>query len=254
MTKHVTMAGWSDVPHLSPAAQAELVKSYMPHERDARTKGIPQLGSGAIYPIPESEIVIDPFDIPAYWPKGYAMDVGWNRTAAIWGAWDRDADCVYLWHEHYRAHAEPSVHAAAIRAPGQWIPGVIDPAARGRSQKDGDQLYQMYTDLGLIITMANNAREAGIFEVWQRLSTGRMRVFKTLQNWLGEYRIYRRDDKGAVVKENDHLMDATRYLTISGLHVMTVDPNYLQRMGHKLAVVTDYDPHAIAIEQETYQR
>jgi hypothetical protein len=32
-----------------------------------------------------------------------------------------------------------------------------------------------------------------------------------LQNWLSEFRIYRRDEKGKIVKQNDHLMDATRY-------------------------------------------
>ena len=32
------------------------------------------------------------------------------------------------------------------------------------------------------------------------------------QDWINEYRIYRRDDKGKVVKKHDHLMDASRYL------------------------------------------
>jgi hypothetical protein len=152
------------------------------------------------------------------------MDVGWNRTAAIWGAHDREADVVYLYSEHYRSQAEPSIHADAIKARGVWIPGAIDPAARGRQQKDGEQLLQNYQDLGLDLTAADNAREAGIYNVWQRLSTGRMKVFKSLQNWLNEYRIYRRDDKGQVVKENDHAMDATRYLEMSGIAIARVPP------------------------------
>jgi hypothetical protein len=36
-------------------------------------------------------------------------------------------------------------------------------------------------------------------------------------NWLSEFRLYRRNEKGAVVKENDHLMDATRYLIRTGM-------------------------------------
>ena len=43
-------------------------------------------------------------------------------------------------------------------------------------------------------------------------------------NWLSEFRLYRRDEKGNVVKENDHLMDATRYLVVSGLQVATTEP------------------------------
>ena len=130
MSKFVVGATWDDVPHLTPEQKAELWGSIPPYQRDARSKGIPQLGSGAIYPAPESEIVVDPFEIPLHWPRGYGLDVGWNRTAAVWGAHDRDTDVVYLWSEHYRGQAEPSIHAAAIRARGAWMQGTVDPALR----------------------------------------------------------------------------------------------------------------------------
>ena len=32
------------------------------------------------------------------------------------------------------------------------------------------------------------------------MSTGRLKVFRTLQSWLAEYRLYRRDEKGAARK------------------------------------------------------
>lgn len=209
--KHVTMCGWSDVPHLDEKTKAELLASTPPHLRDARSKGTPSLGSGAIYPVPESEITVEPFALPAYWPRLYGIDVGWNRTAAIWLAHDRDTDTVYAYSEHYRGQAEPSVHAGAIKARGDWVPGLIDPAARGRSQKDGEQLLQLYRDNGLRLEIADNSVEAGIFDVWTRLSEGRFKIWTSCKNWLAEYRIYRRDDKGHIIKKNDHLMDATRY-------------------------------------------
>jgi phage terminase large subunit-like protein len=223
-SKAVVMAGWDDVPHLDERTKAELLAAIPPFQRDARSKGIPQLGAGAIYPVPESEFVVDDFEIPAHWPRAYALDVGWNRTAGLWGAWNRDADCVYLYSEHYRSQAEPAVHAQSIRSRGEWVPGVIDPASRGRSQADGNQLIQMYKDLGLDLDFAQNAVEAGIYEVWSRLSTGRMKVFKSLNNWLSEFRLYRRDEKGRIVKQNDHLMDDTRYLVMSGLARAIVKP------------------------------
>lgn len=221
-TRFVVMASWDDAPHLTKEQKELLWNSIPPYQRDARSKGIPQLGSGAIYPVPESDFTVDPFPIPEHWPRCYALDVGWNRTAALWGALDRESQTVYLFSEHYRGQAEPSVHAEAIRARGDWIPGVIDPAARGRSQKDGEQLLQQYIELGLHLTLADNAVESGIYAVWQRLSGGRLKVFRTLQSWLSEYRLYRRDDKGRIVKFNDHLMDDTRYLLMSGLDVATV--------------------------------
>jgi hypothetical protein len=75
----------------------------------------------------------------------------------------------------------------------------------------------MYRKHGLDITLANNAVESGLYSVWQMMSENRIKVFSGLRNWLNEFRLYRRDEKGRVVKDNDHLMDATRYLVVSGL-------------------------------------
>lgn len=216
-TKHVTMCGWDDVPHLDTAAKAELMASIPAYQRDARMKGIPQLGSGAIYPIAEADLVVDDFEIPAHWPRAYGLDVGWNRTAAIWGALDRDTDTLYLYSEHYRGEGEPPVHAAAIRSRGEWIKGVIDPAANGRSQHDGQALIDRYRLMGLDVENADNSVEAGIHEVWTRMATGRLKIFASLTNLRSEFRIYRRDEKGKIVKANDHAMDAMRYLVLSGL-------------------------------------
>lgn len=223
-SKFVVMATWDDAPHLGEDEKKELWNSIPPFQRDARSKGVPQLGSGAIFPVPESDFVVDDFPIPPHWPKVYGMDVGWNRTAVPWGAIDRDSDTIYLYSEHYRGQAEPSLHAEAIKARGAWIPGVIDPASRGRTQRDGQQLLQDYIDLGLDLEVAFNGVESGIYEVWQRLSTGRLKVFKSMSNWLFEFRIYRRDEKGHIVKTNDHLMDATRYLVMSGVERAKVKP------------------------------
>ena len=148
------------------------------------------------------------------------MDVGWNWTTAIWGAFDRETSTLYIYHEHYRSHAEPPVHAAGIRAAGEWIPGRIDPGANGRSQVDGKQLLQLYLDLGLKLDMAPNGVEAGIYEVWTRLTAGKIRIFSSLKHTFTEYRMYRRDAKGRIVKKNDHLMDALRYLVASGHEFM----------------------------------
>jgi hypothetical protein len=216
-SKYVGMATWDDVPHLTKQQKDELWASIPPFQRDARSKGIPQLGSGAIYPVPESDIVIDDFDLPAHWPRCFGMDVGWNRTACVWGALDNESGTAYLYSEYYRGQAEPALHAEAIRARGA-IPGVIDPASRGRAQTDGQQLLGLYRRQGLDIAVANNAVDSGLYEVWQRMTSGRLKVFKSLRNWINEFRLYRRDDKGRVVKENDHLMDATRYLIVSGIN------------------------------------
>lgn len=217
MSKWAIGITWDDVPHLSKEDREELWSTIPPHQRDARAKGIPALGSGVIYPVAEELWVCDPFKIPEWWPRAYALDVGWNRTAAVWGAWNRDNDTVYLYDEYYVSEAPPQVHADAIRGRGAWIPGVIDPAARNRSSVDGRALMQEYTALGLDLQPANNEVEAGLFAVYRRLSSGRLKVFSSLGNLRAERRLYRRDEKGKIVKERDHLMDAERYLIMSGM-------------------------------------
>jgi hypothetical protein len=218
------MAGWDNVPHLKEQDINDMLASMKPHQRDARSKGIPSLGAGAIYPVPEEDIKVEPFVIPVHWPRAYGMDVGWKCTAAAWGAHDRDANVWYLYSEHYRGQAEPSVQASAIKARGNWIPGAIDPASRGRAQKDGENLLELYQEQGLLLTKADNAVEAGIYATHEMLSTGQLKVFSTMQNWFKEYRVYRRNDKGLIVKENDHIMDATRYFVMTGRDIAITKP------------------------------
>lgn len=221
-SKYMVQAGWADVPHIDPDTQRELLENTPPHLRDARSKGTPSLGAGAIYPIEQSEFIVDPFAIPAHFAKGYGMDVGWNRTAAAFGAWDRDNDVLYIYAEHYRGHAEPSVHADSIKARGEWLIGACDWA--GTDQSTGERLIEIYQQLGLNVVRAEKGVEAGLLEVWQLLSSGRLKVFRSCQNWLNEHRLYRRDDKGRIVKQYDHLMDATRYLVRLRASVMRTKP------------------------------
>lgn len=259
MSRAVIRCGWQDVPHLTDDMIEEMTKGMMPHLKDARMKGIPTLGSGAIYPVPEDDVVFDPSEMPIddAWPRAYALDVGWKKNAAVWGAYDSDADIVYLYDEYYRGYAEPAVHASAIKARGDWMVGIIDSAANGSNQENGRKLFDVYTAEGLTITNANKAVDAGLLTVYQRLSTGRLKISKRLINLLGEFRIYRRDEKGRIVKENDHLMDAMRYL-IMGLGNFRQMPvkEYRSRQGdygraqmgynvfeeHSNSADTDYDP------------
>ena len=220
--KYVVMAGWDDVPHLSAETKSILLASIPPYQRDARSKGLPSLGAGAIYPVPESDYVVDRFDIPKSWPRMFGFDVGWNKTAAIWIAKDPDTKVHYIYHEYYKGEAEPSIHVVGLKSPGAWIPAVIDTAARGRSQIDGNSLMSMYKDLGLTLFDADKSVETGIYKVWEMLSTGQLKAFRNLNNFMDEIRMYRRDEKGKIIKSNDHLLDSLRY-AIMGLNHLTTE-------------------------------
>lgn len=210
--KAVIQAGWDDAAWLSEESKEQMLADTPPHLREARRLGMPAMGSGNVYPISLESILVEPFHIPDYFKKLFALDVGWNRTAALWAAIDPQTDTVYIYDEHYLGEEAPPIHAAAIRNRGTWIPGVIDPASRGRSQVDGKQLRQQYKDLGLNLHDAINNVDAGIQATWQRMTTGNLKVFNTLPNFAKEFVLYRRDEKGRIIKENDHLMDCLRYI------------------------------------------
>src|ERR1700704_382967 len=58
--RHVTQATIDDAPHFTAADKKRIVASYLPHEAEARIKGVPVLGSGRIFPLPEESISIAP--------------------------------------------------------------------------------------------------------------------------------------------------------------------------------------------------
>jgi hypothetical protein len=220
---HVDM---DDVPHLTEKEKAKILRGVPPWQLQARKSGIPGHGIGAIYPIPESVMIIPPFDIPRHWPRSYALDPGWNVTAALWVAWNIDRPYTdyqgnkrhpgVAYAEYYRGQEHPAIHAAAIRSHGAWIPGLIDPAAEKARGPDGELLIDVYRNLGLNVSKADNTVVSGLVTTWDMLSTGKLQIFDTLTNWRKEFRLYRRDEKGVIIKKNDHLMDCTRYQCMSG--------------------------------------
>jgi len=222
-----------DVPHISEEEKQRKIANTMPHEREARINGMPSIGEGRVYPFEESSFVIDPIKggLPYHWPRLYGMDPGRVCTAAVWGAHDTDTDTLYLYSEHYLKDQLPPVHAQAIKARGVWIPGVIDPASKQRSGLVDDSYLSIYTDpknlLGLRLKLADNrgvnvneGEGIGIHAVYDRLMTGRIKVYKTMQNWLQEFRKYSRDKNQRIIKRDDHLMDATRYLCMGLKYAM----------------------------------
>jgi hypothetical protein len=217
MAKASVLVEWDDVPHLT-AEQKESVLSGIPQwQREARTKGVPSLGAGAIYPVAEGDIIIDPFVIPEHWKRGYGLDPGWNRTAAIFMAWDPEGSGCVAYADYYKGLADPAVHVAALRAMGaDWMTGVVDPAAMKVRGLKGEILFDVYKQMGLTLKLANNSVEPGLLQVWNMLSTNQLKIIRTLTDTRNEMRLYRRNEKGEIVKENDHLMDALRYVVMSG--------------------------------------
>ena len=214
------MAGWDDAAHLSDFEKNRMKATIPEHEIEARSNGVPSIGSGMVYPISESVFTCDPFEIPQHWGRVYGLDFGWkDPTAVIFAAFDRDNDIVYFVDEYAKSELTPQVHSVdLIRKGCDWMPGVYDPAGRISSQKDGSKLVDLYRESGLrYLNKASNSREEGAMKVLQRMQRGKLKIFKTLSVTLKELRMYARDEDGKIKDGNDHLLDAMRYVIMSGL-------------------------------------
>jgi hypothetical protein len=102
--------------------------------------------------------------------------------------------------------------------------GAADPA--GANQSDGKKIFDLYVQEGLDIVKAEKAdREGGILKVGQMFESGQLKIFSSCKNILNELRLYRRDEKGTIIKKNDHALDALRYLCTTGMQYMQVEPD-----------------------------
>lgn len=227
--KNVT---WDDVSHLDPVEMARLLESYPPHERETRARGVPMLGTGAVFPIGDDVISIPPFEIPLHWAKINGVDFGIDHPAAgAFCALDRDTNIFYVY-DCYRAPGEtPVYHAAAMKKHGDWIPTAWPQDGLQREKSSNVALKDHYRNHGLYMLREHaqypdargNSREAGLIEMYEYMRTGKFRVFSTLSRWFEEKRLYHRKD-GQVVLKSDDILSATRYAFTMRRHAVTKPP------------------------------
>ena len=218
MGRHVTYMTIGDAEHYTPERRKEIIDSYPAHERDARAKGIPVLGSGAVFPVPDEDLLIDPMPIPDHWVLINGMDFGWDHPFGAAGcAWDRDADIFYIIREYSQREATPLIHSGAVKPWGDWIPWSWPHDGLQHDKGSGHELATQYRGHGLMMLAdkatfpdGSNGVEAGIFEMLERMQTGRWKVFRTCGGWMAEKRLYHRKD-GLIVKLKDDVISASRY-------------------------------------------
>lgn len=237
---------WDDAPHLDEKAKKQMLMSYPEWERDTRSRGVPLAGSGVVYPVSDDDIVCDPFDIPDHFVRCAGADFGIDHPGAgAWIAWDRDKDIVYVY-DCYRMRGQTAAyHVDAFKSRGDWIPIAWPHDGMQREKSSGEPLKEQWKSKGANM-MPESARyddESGgpqptepvVLEIDERMRTGRFKVFKTLEEWFREKRMYHRKD-GLIVREHDDIMAATQYAVMMKRFARTrVRRTMPQRAG-------DFDP------------
>lgn len=247
-------ATWDDAPHLDQQAKAQMLESYMDHERDTRSKGLPMMGQGAVYRIPEESIRCEPFKIPSYFRRIAGIDFGIDHpSAVVWLAHDPDTDIIYVTDIHRRSDETPVYHAAAILARSDWIPVAWPHDGDVRDKGTGQAIKERYQELGVPM-LGFSARydddrgggmssEPIIQSTIERMKTGRFKVFDTCQEWFEEFRMYHRKD-GKIVARKDDLLKATDYAHMMLRFALTeIESSSDATNRVSTAVGVDYDPH-----------
>lgn len=215
---HYVQMTIDDAAHYTDEQRAAIIASYKPFERDARIRGIPQLGSGRVFPVNQDDLTVDAFPIPAHWPQLGGLDFGWDHpSAAARLAWDRDNDILYVTAVHRAREQTPVMFAGSVKPWGAWLPWAWPHDGLQHDKGSGEQLAAQYRAQGLNLIKVRatfddgtNGLEAGIADMLDRMQTGRLLVFSHLADWFEEFNLYHRKE-GLIVKLNDDLMSATRY-------------------------------------------
>lgn len=219
----IVRMGLEDAQHISDEQKAKMVARYLPHEREARRTGAPLLGSGKIFTALEENILVPPFAPPAHWRYIWGGDFGIDHPfAAVLLGHDVDKDILYVMHCHRAANETILQHVAAmkpvfqgrgLKIPFAWpqdgwqrkeFEGALKPTANIYKKHGLNTLHSHAT-----FEDGTNSTWAGILEMRERMSTGRLRVFSDQTPWIEEYREYHMKD-GQIVKLRDDLMSATR--------------------------------------------
>lgn len=220
-------ATWNDAPHLSDDDKERLANSYRAHEREARTSGIPMMGEGAVFPVPDSSISVQSFEIPLHWARIKGCDFGIDHPAAgVELAWDRDADIVYVVDCYKRAGETAPYHAAWLKKGPFQSPVAWPHDGMNREKSGGKTLADLYREHGanMLSKSARYRRSPGekqekggpqavepiVDEALERMMTGRLKVFSHLHDWFDEKRSYHRKD-GKIVAKRDDILKATFY-------------------------------------------
>lgn len=214
----VTIMTIDDAEHIPAEKRASIIAAYPPHEREARARGVPMLGSGLIFQVSDASVMEPAIEhLPLYWPKLWGIDFGIGHPfAAVLTAWDRDNDVIHIVHVVRVADQRPLEHSVAMKPIGADVPVAWPRDGTNREAGSGQQLAAIYRqhDLRMLPSHAtwpdgSVSTEAGIAEMDERMRTGRLKIASHLSEWFEEKRMYHRKD-GQIVKIKDDLMSATR--------------------------------------------
>lgn len=215
-----------DVEHIPPDEIARIKQRYSETEAPTRLYGVDAQGEGAALIFDEANCLhtLSLGDVPAHWFWLQGVDfqhAGLSQSAHPFGyvmiAWDKDADTIYVLDAWKIRGALPANHVERIMARDvSGMPVSWPHDGHRQNLKDGVTIARMYKALGLAMRPIHATHkdggysyEASLLEIQNRLTAGKLKIAKHLQELWNEIRNLHREN-GEVVKVDDDIFSALR--------------------------------------------
>lgn len=236
-----------DNPYLGEQEKIDALRGLSDEERLARKSGKFVHFSGLIYNDfnPDDHIVdqmeyFDPEENRVVLPENInvieGIDPGLRNRCAVLFSYITPDDTMYIYDELYLqgktvAEVSAEVHKLNTMYGVTPIYNVIDPAARNKNHQTGRSDQMEYADHGILTIPGQNAVEAGINRVRERLQNNKLFIFSNCTNLIQEFKKYRwreaprtgEDGKPIPMKVDDHALDCLRYIVMSRPYLPEVE-------------------------------
>ncbi|MEO6781842.1 MAG: terminase family protein [Bradyrhizobium sp.] len=222
--------------HISAERRAQLEENYLPHEREARIHGIPQLGIARVFPFPIESLVrsFDPNTEIKPWARWVVgIDFGYGHPfAAALCAWVHDLEEFYVVDGFRMERAEAFYHIKRLaslchnlRIPVAWPHDGLQ-----HEKGSGDQLAAIYKRLGAPMTAEHAQNHGGGFhtepaieEMCGYMKLGKFAIASHMSELTEEILSYHRDEDYKIVRMRDDLISAARYAFMMRRHGKRLD-------------------------------
>lgn len=131
---------------------------------------------------------------------------------------DMESDTIYLAQAWKKSKVTPSTVWGTVKAWAEHVPTAWPSDGLQSEKSSGEQQKKAYVDAGWSMLAAHATWqdggvgvEVGLVELYERMTTGRFKVFSHLSDFFDEKMSYHRDENGKIVKLNDDILSATRY-------------------------------------------
>jgi phage terminase large subunit-like protein len=214
----------SQAKHISAERRAQLEESYLPHEREARIHGIPQLGIARVFPFPIESLLrpINPDTDIKLWARYIVgVDFGYGHPfAAALCAWVPEPEEFFVidGFKIERGEAYDHIKRIAGLCRGLRIPIAWPHDGLQHEKGSGEALADVYRRLGapMLGTHAQNKgggfhTEPAIEEMCGYMKRGAFAIANHMSELAEEILSYHRDEDYKIVKLRDDLISAARY-------------------------------------------